>query len=194
MESETPALPDQELARRVRVNGDKDCFAELFNRYRKKVFCACHGFFSDDQRAGDATQETFLRAYRSIHTFREGEFSRWLMRIAKNVCIDEWRRNRHEIAIDALESARELTTDPRGVAFEIRVMAQRVWKELKRLPPDQRRCLELKIDGFSYEETAARTGLPLHAVKSHLQNGRRMLWQRITGGAPLYAKSKATDA
>jgi DNA-directed RNA polymerase specialized sigma24 family protein len=47
------------------------------------------------------------------------------------------------------------------------------------LPAEQRRCLELKIDGYSYEESASLTGLTVGAVKSHLQNGRRMLWLRL---------------
>ena len=51
--------------------------------------------------------------------------------------------------------------------------------------PDQRCCLEMKIQGYSYEETAARTGLSIDAVKSHLQNGRRMLWLKMKGTSPL---------
>src|ERR1022692_2446464 len=98
-------LPDEELARRAGQAGNNECFAELFARHRKKVFYACRGFFSDSQTAEDATQETFLRAYRNIRRFREGDFSAWLMRIAKNVCIDEWRRSRHETAFDESELA-----------------------------------------------------------------------------------------
>jgi RNA polymerase sigma-70 factor (ECF subfamily) len=49
------------------------------------------------------------------------------------------------------------------------------------LSPEQQRCLEMKIEGYSYEETAARTGLSIEAVKSHLQNGRRMLWLKMEG-------------
>lgn len=58
-------------------------------------------------------------------------------------------------------------------------MAERVWKEIRLLPIEQRKCLELKIAGFSYEETAVRLGLTLNAVKSHIQNGRRMLWRKL---------------
>ncbi len=64
-------------------------------------------------------------------------------------------------------------------------MVEEVWKEMTSLPSDQRRCLEMKIQGYSYEETAARTGLSIDAVKSHLQNGRRMLWLKMKGISPL---------
>jgi RNA polymerase sigma-70 factor (ECF subfamily) len=60
-------------------------------------------------------------------------------------------------------------------------MVEEVWKEMTLLPPDQRLCLEMKIQGYSYEETAAGTGLSIEAVKSHLQNGRRRLWLKIKG-------------
>ncbi len=68
---------------------------------------------------------------------------------------------------------------------DLRLVVDEVWKELALLPPDQRCCLEMKIQGYSYEETAARTGLSIDAVKSHLQNGRRMLWLKMKGTSPL---------
>jgi RNA polymerase sigma-70 factor (ECF subfamily) len=175
------ALPDEELAHRAGQVGDNECFGELFARYRKKVFFACRGFFSDGQAAEDATQETFLRAYRNIRSFHQGDFSGWLVRIAKNVCIDEWRRTRHETGIDEKDLAEWPSPDRLDAACEARLMAERVWQEMRSLPIEQRQCLELKIEGFSYEETAERTGLTIGAVKSHIQNGRRMLWRRTEG-------------
>jgi RNA polymerase sigma-70 factor (ECF subfamily) len=174
-------LPDEELAQRAGQAGDNGCFAELFARHRKPVFYACRGFFSDSQAAEDATQETFLRAYKNIRCFHEGYFSAWLMRIAKNVCIDEWRRSRRETAVDGKDLADWPSPNRLDSSCEARLMAERVWQEMRLLPSEQRECLELKIDGFSYEETAERTGLTIGAVKSHIQNGRRMLWRKTEG-------------
>jgi RNA polymerase sigma-70 factor (ECF subfamily) len=70
----------------------------------------------------------------------------------------------------------------------MRQMAERLWQEIRSLPREQSRCLELKVEGFSYEETAARTGFTVNAVKSHLQNGRRMLWRKMEGGLPQFVK------
>jgi RNA polymerase sigma-70 factor (ECF subfamily) len=175
------SLPDEELAQRAAQAGDNECFAELFARYRKKVFYACRGFFPDSQGAEDATQETFLRAYRNIRGFHQGDFSGWLMRIAKNVCIDEWRRRRRETGIDEIGLAEWASPNRLESSCEVHLMAERVWQEMRLLPSEQRRCLELKIDGFSYGETAERTGLTIGAVKSHIQNGRRMLWIKTEG-------------
>jgi RNA polymerase sigma-70 factor (ECF subfamily) len=102
------------------------------------------------------------------------------MRIARNVCIDEWRKRQESPVVDM-----EVADLPAPIALDLTLeadrLAERVRQEMKSLVPAQRQCLELKIDGYSYEETAARTGFPVEAVKSHLQNGRRMLWKRLEG-------------
>jgi len=188
MPSKVSALSDEQLAQRAGQAGDNECFAEIYTRHRKKVFCACRGFFSDSQAAEDASQETFLRAYRNICGYHHCDFSAWLIRIAKNVCIDEWRRSRHETGIDEIESAGRESPSPLDSAFEARMMAERVCQEMRLLPREQRQCLEMKIEGFSYEETAVRTGLTISAVKSHIQNGRRMLWRKTEGTLGRFAK------
>jgi RNA polymerase sigma-70 factor (ECF subfamily) len=176
-----PVISDEEIVRKFQETGSNDWFAELFVRHRKRVFSACRGFFAESAAAEDATQETFLRVYQRIQSFQGGNFAGWLLRIAKNVCIDQWRKGRVEAGIEDTH----LTEVPGARALdsssELRLTIEKLWKEMRSLPPEQRRCLEMKIEGYSYEETAARTGLSLDAVKSHLQNGRRMLWLKMEG-------------
>jgi RNA polymerase sigma-70 factor (ECF subfamily) len=145
------------------------------------VFFACRGFFAEPHKAEDATQETFLRAYAKLRSFKGGDFGAWLMRIARNVCIDEWRRGRVDPVAEGAELPEKASPFMLEHSFELRQRAERVWQAMKSLSPEQRRCLELKIEGCSYEETAALTGLSADAVKSHLQNGRRMLWKSVEG-------------
>ena len=87
-------VPDEQLVCHFVETHDPGCFAELFVRHRKRIYFACRAFFQYGSAAEDATQETFLRAYRNMHRFQEGNFGAWLMQIARNVCIDEWRRQR----------------------------------------------------------------------------------------------------
>jgi len=176
-----PAIPDEEIVRRFQETGSSDCFAELFARHRKKVYLACRGFFADSAAAEDATQETFLRLYQKMCSFQGGNFSGWLMRIAKNVCIDQWRKGRAEVGLDCELPPEGSAVEAREETPVLHLIVEEVWKEMTMLPPDQRRCLEMKIQGYSYEETAAGTGLSIEAVKSHLQNGRRRLWVKIKG-------------
>jgi RNA polymerase sigma-70 factor, ECF subfamily len=174
-------IPDEDIVRAFQETGNSECFAELFAKHRKRVFSACRGFFGDSAAAEDATQETFLRVYQRIHSFEGGNFTGWLMRIARNVCIDDWRKRQARPAIEETD----LTTVPArqrlDTSSELRLTLEELWKEMSFLPLEQRRCLEMKIEGYSYEETAARTGLTVEAVKSHLQNGRRMLWLKMEG-------------
>ena len=169
-------LSDEELVREFRAHGDQTSFRKLFERHRRRVYVACRVFLQEASSAEDATQEAFLRAYQNLDRFVAGNFLGWLMRIAKNVCIDHWRRRRHEPDL----GDEEMATLADGKSLErstvMRLAVEKVLAEMSHLPEEQRRCLELKVAGYSYEETAALTGYSTAAVKSHLQNGRRMLW------------------
>jgi RNA polymerase sigma factor (sigma-70 family) len=103
------------------------------------------------------------------------------MRIAKNVCIDNWRKRRPEADLAEADFDDSAKTAPLENTYQLHIAVETLREEMKKLSIEQRRCLELKIDGYSYEETAAQTGLSIEAVKSHLQNGRRMLWTKMEG-------------
>jgi RNA polymerase sigma-70 factor (ECF subfamily) len=175
------AIPDDEIVRRFQKTGDKESFAELFVRHRKKVFLACHRFFPEAGMAEDATQETFLRAYQNMHCFQGGNFCGWLMRIARHVCIDEWRKHRPEVSLEETKGIERAGPERLEAPADLHLAIEEIYREMRSLSPEQRRCLELKIEGYSYEETATRMGLSVDAVKSHLQNGRRMLWFKMEG-------------
>ena len=174
-------LADDEIVRRFQETHENEWFAELFERHRKKVYFACRGFFSDGGAAEDATQEAFLRAYQNMHHFIGGDFCGWLIRIAKNVCIDQWRKQKPEAGSEELDRAVPLAAGAFEQVFNLHFAVEKIRKEMDALPLEQRQCLELKVEGYSYEETAARMGLPVAAVKSHLQNGRRALWLKMEG-------------
>lgn len=176
-----PGSSDEEMVRRFQETGSNDCFAELFARHRRTVFSSCRGFFGDGAAAEDATQETFLRAYQRSHSFQGGNFAGWLMRIAKNVCVDRWRKRRAQEGMGESHVTEIAAAGALDTSADLHLVAEKIREEIAVLPLDQRRCLELKIEGCSYEEIAASTGLSMEAVKSHLQNGRRMLWLKMQG-------------
>jgi RNA polymerase sigma factor (sigma-70 family) len=184
MSLETPdrsTLTDEELVSLYQVTGDAEYFALIFGRHRRLVFGACRRFFSCSGLAEDATQESFLRAYKGLRGFEGGNVRGWLMRIAKNVCIDLWRKQRPECQMPADASID--VPDPVNLdqTMEMNRALEKVQQEMKFLSPEQRDCLEMKMEGYSYEETAQCTSMSLDAVKSHLQNGRRMFWLRVRG-------------
>jgi len=173
-------LTDEELIREFLLEGHQSAFSSLFERHRRRVYVGCQVFLQDASAAEDATQETFLRAYQNLRCFVGGNFPGWLMRIAKNVCIDQWRRQKHQVDLDEEDFASVRDRESLEDATALRLATRKLEEEMTQLPAEQRRCLELKISGYSYEETAAVTGFSVQAVKSHLQNGRRMLWLRLS--------------
>ncbi len=81
------------LVRRVR-EGDREAFLALTRAYQKKVFALAYSFFRNKEDALDIVQETFLRLYQKIELFREGRnFEAWLLQVARNLCIDHYRKN-----------------------------------------------------------------------------------------------------
>ena len=81
------------LLERVK-NEDREAFRELVSLYQKRIFLLAFSFFHNREDAMDIVQETFMRLYQKIHTFREGEnFKSWIFQVAKNLCIDRYRKN-----------------------------------------------------------------------------------------------------
>jgi RNA polymerase sigma-70 factor (ECF subfamily) len=75
-------------------SGDKEAFMTLTQMHQRKVFIMTYSFFRNKEDALDMVQETFLRLYQKIDSFRSGyNFEAWLLQIAKNLCIDHYRKN-----------------------------------------------------------------------------------------------------
>jgi len=89
----SPAVrPDEELIAEV-LAGQTAAYAELASRYRDKVERVCRRFFADSEIVRDLAQESFIRAFTKLSTFRaEMPFGAWLRAVVTNVCYDELRR------------------------------------------------------------------------------------------------------
>jgi RNA polymerase sigma-70 factor (ECF subfamily) len=86
--------PDEELIAEV-LAGQTDSFSELAGRHRQRVERLCRRFFSDEEMARDIAQESFIRAFTALATYRaEMPFGGWLRAIVTNLCYDELRRRR----------------------------------------------------------------------------------------------------
>jgi len=78
-------------------NGDTEAFSPLVSKYQPRLYTHIHGRVKDADTAKDLTQETWFKVLRGINTFRcESAFSSWLYRIAENVCIDHFRKQKHD--------------------------------------------------------------------------------------------------
>jgi RNA polymerase sigma-70 factor, ECF subfamily len=166
--------------------GDTAAFNELVLMYQTSVYNVALRTLGHSEDAADATQETFLAAYRAIGEFRGGSFKAWLLRIAVNTCYDLLRR-RHRRPSTSLDVIVDESGDQPGFA-DRRVGPERaalgaetvsvVEQGLLTLPDDQRVIVVLcDIQGLSYEEAAEAEGVALGTVKSRLSRARARLRQ-----------------
>ena len=167
------------------LRGDRNAYAELVRAHQAKVLRLCASLLGESE-AEDAAQEIFLKAYRSLASFRkDSAFSTWLYRIASNHCRDLLRRRsrqKTESLEQLLETSNEkaqsllASDDPRARA-EQADLAEQI---LSTLSPDERLILTLReVQGLSYREIAEALACSLDAVKGRLKRAREMLMSRL---------------
>ena len=169
--------------------GDLDAYNLLVTRHERAVFNVCLRLLRDVPAAEDAAQDTFIRAWTGIASFRGGQVRPWLLRIATNRCYDllRSRGRRPATSLDAepfeiepVWSSRGETDEPPEV-FALRAeLAIHLERALATLPDDQRLVVVLAdVHGFDYQEVAAVTGAALGTVKSRLSRARARLRQAL---------------
>lgn len=175
--------------------GDRHSFDQLVAKAYPLVFNTAYRILSDHDAAADATQTAFVRAYRSLRTFRRSSsFTTWLYRIVSNVCLDVVRRQKRQAQSLTLESEddqfveRDIPDDraqPEQTAME-NELQKAVHRALGRLRMEHRTVLVLyDLAGFSYEEIAEMLKLPLGTVKSRLNRARLALREEMSGDGEL---------
>ncbi len=168
-------------------NGDLEAFNQLVLMHQQRIYNTCIRMLGDAESGADAAQDTFISAFRKIHTFRGGSFRSWLTRIAMNTCYDvlRVRKRRPSLSLDAATSP----TEESGPSFDPadpgespddfvlrRELGDTIQQALNELPEDQRLIVILSdIQGMSYQEIVEITGNNLGTVKSRLSRGRTRL-------------------
>ena len=160
------------LATQVAVSGNRRAFDELVRRYQSPV----RRFFliqtmGNEQLSDDLAQDTFIKAYMSIASFRGlASFKTWLMRIAYNVFYDYTRKR--QIAV----SDWQLAESQQPTAKSQQPIAMDLYAALALLKPDERTCITLQlIDGYDIAGIAKITQMKEGTVKSHLSRGKEKL-------------------
>lgn len=180
-------MSDAELVRRC-LQGDNAGFDALVKTYQKQVYYFCYRMLGNAEESADAAQESFLKAYNALESFREeAQFLSWLLRIANNTCIDRTRSRarRPSVALEDMGEERlEFTSEaPTPEESTIRGESDRLVREaLQRLPEKYRAALILfHFNEMSIREIGQALGRPENTVKSDLHIGREMLRRKLEG-------------
>jgi RNA polymerase sigma-70 factor, ECF subfamily len=173
----------------VRIKqGDKDAFKEIIDRHAEGVYGLCYRYCGNESEAKDLAQDVFLRAFKSIKSFRqESGFSTWIYRITTNLWLNKVKRKGiiRFISIDAPvknEESEEIkkqlpdgSLPPEEIA-EKKESDEMIQKALDRLVPGQKAAVILKyVEGKSLEEIAGICGCSWKTVGSRLSRGLKEL-------------------
>ncbi|MGP4074027.1 RNA polymerase sigma factor SigW [Piscibacillus sp. B03] len=166
--------------------GNHEAFGEIIEHYQHGIYQHCYRMLGNHHDAQEMTQETFVRAYTSIQSFKQkNKFAPWLYRIATNLSID-WMRKKKPLHIldqpisDDYNSTYVDQIIQEGPTPEESVQDQElnntIQQAILELPSKYRAVIVLKyVRDLSLEEIAETLDLPVGTVKTHLHRGREAL-------------------
>ncbi|MBA2516595.1 MAG: RNA polymerase sigma factor, partial [Solirubrobacterales bacterium] len=167
--------------------GEDRAFEVLFERYHRRILTYVGGLIGDRGRAEDVTQEVFISALAHIRVTQSRiEFQGWIYQIARNACIDEFRRSsrKREVSLDAGGETRDAAERSHFAAVNLSPAAAADQRQTLRdllgafdgLSDTNHRALVLReLGGLSYQEIGKEMGISQSAVESTLFRARRRL-------------------
>ncbi len=181
---------DQRLVERVQ-RGDKQAFGLLVSKYQRKLMRLLSRLIRDAGEVEDVAQETFIKAYRALPSFRgDSAFYTWLYRIgintAKNYLVSQGRRAPTSTGFDSEEAEsfedgdqlRDINTPERMLLSK--QIGETIESAMQALPDELRTAIVLReLEGLSYEEIAGIMGCPIGTVRSRIFRAREAIADRL---------------
>ncbi len=181
---ELAQLPDNELIDRFRYSHNTEYVGELYNRYSHLVLGLCIKYFKDVEIAKDATMSIFELLLHELKRHSIDNFKSWLFSVSKNYCLQELRKKKSTglkedqfkiFLSDTMES--DVDLHPNNEKEKLLTRMEGLIPTLKN---NQRICLKMfYLEGKSYADIAIELNFSLKEVKSHIQNGKRNLKNKL---------------
>jgi RNA polymerase sigma-70 factor (ECF subfamily) len=180
-------LDDQQLVIASK-RGDQDAFAQLVQRYQRRIFNLVYRMLQQYEEASEITQETFLAAWQGLPSFRgEARFATWLYRIAYNCALKQLETRKRDRALQAALQAEQAlenkdNIDRADAQIDEHEQQAFVQEHLSHLPAKYRIVLILRhLQDMTYEEMAEILIMPVGTIKTHLFRARNLLKERLQG-------------
>ncbi|MCC6221264.1 MAG: sigma-70 family RNA polymerase sigma factor [Deltaproteobacteria bacterium] len=186
---------DLSLVERAK-GGDVSAFRELVERYQQKVQAVAMSVSCSFEEAEDIAQETFLKAFRSLSSFRnECSFYTWIYRIAYNLSIDHMRKRykQLETSLECSKVLDKISNATQSVAvngqrpdknFETAELGSQIQEAIENLSAEHRAVILLReVEGLSYAEISEVVGCSKGTVMSRLHHARKRLQEVLAGQA-----------
>ncbi|HEY3266140.1 MAG TPA: sigma-70 family RNA polymerase sigma factor [Armatimonadota bacterium] len=182
-------VTDAELVRRAK-DGDDRAYEALFSRHQRRIYSIVYGMLRNEADASDATQEAFVRAYRSLPRLEaEGAFGGWLAQIAVNICRDILKRPRlvarsldEPMGDEDSEYKLEIPdwSDSPERASMNQELTDVVNRAIGTLSPDHRTVVTMHhMEGMDVLQIAEALGISEGTVKSRLSRARAELRRKL---------------
>jgi RNA polymerase sigma-70 factor (ECF subfamily) len=170
-------LPDALLVNNY-VNGDENALTVLINRHQSKIFGFIYSKISDRDISNDIFQDTFIKVIKTLKSNsynEEGKFLPWVMRIAHNLIIDHFRRNKkmpmfretEEFSIFSILSDDSLTIENKIIKDQVETDLKKLIQEL---PEDQKEVLVMRMyQDMSFKEISEITGVSINTALGRMR-------------------------
>lgn len=161
---------DRELLQRFRA-GDEAAVKAVYEKFRGPVFAIAISILRDRELAADATQQTFIKAWKAASTYDpDRSIKPWIYAIARRTAIDIYRKRSRVVVKDDVDTV----TLPRGLVTAWEVFEVRA--AVDELPDDERQVIKMShFDGLTHQEIADAIGIPLGTVKSRSYRAHQRL-------------------
>jgi len=188
-----PESDDDKDAVKECVQGNRDAFDLLVEKYYKRIYNLAYRFVGDSEEASDLAQEIFAAAYQNLKKFRgDAKFSTWLFQIATNRGKNRFKYlkrrgyfasrgqpDRDDDRNDVQRTIPDHSTNPETLLAS-KQMQKIVQDAINELDPDHKEIVILRdIEGFSYDEIARILGLPEGTTKSRLHRARMVVKEKL---------------
>jgi len=187
---------DFQLVQEV-INGNNDAFGKIQKKYYRIISSIIRRMIKDEDDVMDLAQETFIKAYKALPSFKCGfAFSSWLYKIASNCCIDFLRKKRLSTIsltkpdfIDEEES--EMEIEDNSYIPDMNILSQErksvLLKAINDLPDNYKEILRLRHEeDLDYVAIAETLSIPLGTVKAHLFRARKILYSALKNEKHLF--------
>jgi RNA polymerase sigma-70 factor (ECF subfamily) len=170
-------LPDALLVKKY-VDGDENALTVLINRHQSKIFGFIYSKISDRDISNDIFQDTFIKVIKTLKSKsynEEGKFLPWVMRIAHNLIIDHFRRNKkmpmfretEEFSIFSIMSDNSLTIENKIIQEQVEIDLRKLIDEL---PADQKEVLMMRMyQDMSFKEISELTGVSINTALGRMR-------------------------
>lgn len=170
-------LPDALLVKNY-VEGDENALTVLINRHQSKIFGFIYSKISDRDISNDIFQDTFIKVIKTLKSKsynEEGKFLPWVMRIAHNLIIDHYRKNKkmpmfretEEFSIFSIMSDDSLTIENKIIREQVEIDLKKLIEEL---PADQKEVLIMRMyQDMSFKEISEITGVSINTALGRMR-------------------------